>query len=97
MNPTKLRVGLFKIDWTTLHSNLPGIATALHNIVVIGCQQHPDGVGYCALSIDDTFDWLDLADPGNIVNAQVYELKLGINPDGTHTHRWIKQKAPPSP
>ena len=86
----KLRVGLFKIEWDDLRNNTAGVADAMRNIVVIGAQQFSDGVGYAAISVDDTFDWHDMPDPSAILNSPVYELKLGINHDGTRTFRWKK-------
>jgi len=91
--PQKVRVGLFKLSWDVLHKDLVGVAAAMRDIVVIGANSFSDGVGYCAISVDDyTFDLFEIKDDTDWKRVPVYELKMGINPDGSRTHRWTKKK-----
>lgn len=78
---------MFFIDWKLIHDDLPGVQEAFKNLLVIGAQPEDAGVKYIALSVDDTFDVItDATAP-----MPQYNLRMGINPDGSRTSRWVKK------
>lgn len=83
------RIGVFDISWSVIHKDPVGVVSSMRELLVIGAAVSQQGVRYCAISMDDQFSPVSTVDP----NAKIpeYELRMGINPDGSRTHRWVKK------
>lgn len=86
------RAGKFEIHWKVIQDNPAGVVSALRDILIISAVNvdGADMVSYVGIAQDEQFDKVDIdTSPPTL---PYYDLKMGLNHDGTHHHRWIKRK-----